>query len=107
MNKAWDQPGSAERARHRSHMSRRELLGLLGAGAGLGLASAVRGDSARPPNRSRRSNPPATVAFPEGAVIRTVLKDVSPATLGMAATLFHEHLSFEWARVRPPNGRGT
>jgi phosphotriesterase-related protein len=32
-------------------------------------------------------------------VIRTLLKDVSPDTLGMKATLFHEHLSFEWARV--------
>ena len=40
-------------------------------------------------------------------VIRTVLKDVSPNALGTSATLFHEHLSFEWARVRGPNGRGT
>ena len=36
---------------------------------------------------------------PRGAVIRTVLQDIAPASLGSAATLFHEHLSFEWARV--------
>jgi len=44
---------------------------------------------------------PATLA-----VIRTLLTDISPESLGTAATLFHEHLSFEWARVRGPNGRG-
>jgi predicted metal-dependent phosphotriesterase family hydrolase len=32
-------------------------------------------------------------AFPSGAVIRTVLKDVPPAKLAGGATLFHEHLS--------------
>ena len=32
---------------------------------------------------------------------------MSPDTLGNAATLFHEHLSFEWARVRGPNARGN
>ena len=47
------------------------------------------------------------MTFPGGARIRTVLGDVSPETLGNAATLFHEHLSFEWARVNPhpANGR--
>lgn len=34
------------------------------------------------------------------AIIRTVLTDVRPDSLGMKATLFHEHLSFEWAKVR-------
>ena len=34
------------------------------------------------------------------AVIRTVLDDVRPDSLGTKATLFHEHLSFEWAKVR-------
>ena len=78
---------------------RREVLGLLGAGAGLGLASAMRWDrslAAAPPQAGASTE---RVAFPKGAVIRTLLKDVSPDTLGMKATLFHEHLSFEWARV--------
>jgi phosphotriesterase-related protein len=35
-----------------------------------------------------------------GAIIRSVLDDVRPDSLGTKATLFHEHLSFEWAKVR-------
>lgn len=61
-------------------LSRRELLGMLGAGA---AAAAF-------PSTGRA----ATVTFPKGAVIRTVLKDYAPEELGGAATLFHEHLSF-------------
>jgi phosphotriesterase-related protein len=34
------------------------------------------------------------VAFPKGAIIRTVLKDLPPEALAGGATLFHEHLSF-------------
>src|SRR6187402_3249321 len=34
-----------------------------------------------------------TKSFPEGAIIRTLLKDYSPDELGGGATLFHEHLS--------------
>ena len=37
------------------------------------------------------------------AVIRTVLDDIPPDSLGTKATLFHEHLSFEWAKVRGTN----
>ena len=43
-------------------------------------------------------------AFPSGAIIRTVLKDVPPDAI-TKATLFHEHLSFEWARVAPQSNR--
>jgi len=35
----------------------------------------------------------AEPSFPEGAVIRTILKDYAPAELGGGATLFHEHMS--------------
>jgi phosphotriesterase-related protein len=35
----------------------------------------------------------ASIPFPKGAVIRTVLKDLPPEALGGGATLFHEHLS--------------
>jgi phosphotriesterase-related protein len=44
------------------------------------------------------------LSFPQGATIRTVLKDVSPDSI-TKATLFHEHLSFEWARVAPQSNR--
>ena len=52
----------------------------------------------------RRARQPAALTFPKGATIRTVLKDVSPDTI-TKATLFHEHLSFEWARVAPQSNR--
>ena len=35
----------------------------------------------------------AEPSFPEGAVIRTILKDYPPEELGGGATLFHEHMS--------------
>ena len=74
------EPGSGAR------LSRREMLGVIAAGAGVGFGFAQRQAG--------------------GPVIRTVLGDVSPASLGTTATLFHEHLSFEWAKVRGPGGRG-
>jgi phosphotriesterase-related protein len=67
--------------------SRREVMGLIATSAAAGLAS-------------RWAETPASAQnTPRGAVIRTVLKDIAPESLGSSATLFHEHLSFEWARV--------
>ena len=58
--------------------TRREALGMLSIGV---AASALpRVASAQP-------------AFPEGAVIRTILKDYPPQELRGGATLFHEHMS--------------
>ena len=71
----------------RGPISRREMLGVLAAGAGMGFGFA----------QGRGAGSP---------VIRTVLGDIPPASLGATATLFHEHLSFEWAKVRGPDGRG-
>ena len=62
-------------------MNRREAIGMLGAGAAAAL-----GFGAAP-------------TFRRDAIIRTVLKDVPPEALASKATLFHEHFSFEWARV--------
>ncbi len=67
-------------------MTRREVLRLIGAG---GATFAPRWVALSAQQRSQTS----------AAVIRTVLKDIAPDSLGSAATLFHEHLSFEWARV--------
>jgi phosphotriesterase-related protein len=36
----------------------------------------------------------AAIRFPRGAVVRTLLRDVPPDTLGGGAILFHEHLSY-------------
>jgi hypothetical protein len=65
--------------------TRREALGMLG--MGVAAAALPRGASAAP-------------SFPEGAVIRTILKDYAPEELGGGATLFHEHLSGGGAALR-------
>ena len=72
-------------------LSRREALALLGAGAGLGLAAVAQplGIAAAQGTAASRSAAP----IPRGGIIRTVLKDIAPDTLGSGATLFHEHLS--------------
>src|SRR3974377_2078713 len=58
--------------------TRREVLGALG--MSVAAATMLPVASAQP-------------AFPEGAVIRTILKDYRPEELGGGATLFHEHMS--------------
>src|SRR3954447_20884009 len=60
--------------------TRREALGLIG----MGVAAAALPEFASA----------ATLTFPPGAIIRTVLKDYGPNDLAGGATLFHEHLSF-------------
>lgn len=58
--------------------SRREALGLIGAGA---AAVALSGGASAQPS------------FQKGAVIRTLFKDYAPSDLAGGATLFHEHMS--------------
>ncbi len=68
-------------------ITRREALGLLGAGAAFGASgrwSSVLAQTAKPP------------VFPKGAIIRTILKDVPPESLASGASLFHEHLSMRY-----------
>lgn len=87
-------------------LNRRDALGLIGAGAGLGLIAATKGVQ----NLWAASQAPAAAAgrnqIPRGAIIRTILKDLSPEGLGNGAILFHEHMSFDrtfFERMRPPN----
>ena len=71
-------------------VTRRDAIGLLGAGAGVGLVARWRGGfglGAQPP------------AVPRGAVIRTLLKDVAPDSL-TGSVLFHEHLSIRYPLTR-------
>jgi phosphotriesterase-related protein len=63
-------------------LSRREALSVMTAGA---VAAVV-------PSAVGRAKAPA---FPKGAVIRTLFKDMKPADMGTGVTLFHEHLSFD------------
>ena len=78
----------------RPRLSRREVIGLLGAGTGAGLVSRLTGET--PVSARQQGNAP---------IIRTVLDDVLPEALGNGATLFHEHLSMSdefTNRLRPP-----
>ena len=80
-----------------ARFDRRGALRLLGATAGAGalsvfgrhadaLAAIVQGTGPRS----------SAVAFPNGAIIRTLLKDVSPDSLAGGPVLFHEHLSMHY-----------
>ena len=79
-------------------MSRREAVRLLGVGAGIGLAAAWdSGAALRAAARPAAGQGASSIAFPDGAVVRTVLADVDPVEIGAGATLFHEHLSFDYS----------
>jgi predicted metal-dependent phosphotriesterase family hydrolase len=79
--------------------SRREVMGVLGAGVGLGIAS--RWELAG----TLVSGAPAQaggLATPRGAIIRTITADVDPGAI-TGATLMHEHLG----NGRRPPARGA
>ena len=81
-------------------LSRREAINLLGVGAGLGFVTAFQEGSGL---LAASTQATATkVTFPKGAIIRTILKDVSPDALGSGATLFHDHLSLTTPRPYAP-----
>jgi len=65
---------------NRAEWTRREVLRILGLGA---AATAL-------PQFASAGAP----TFPNGAIIRTILKDYPPEELAGGATLFHEHISF-------------
>ena len=73
---------------------RREAIGLLCKGAGLGLLAIVHEEASLAAALSEGTvTSSKRLTFPKGAIIRTILKDVPPELLGGGATLFHEHLS--------------
>ena len=79
-------------------IGRREAVRLLGAGAGIGVATAwARGASPRAAGGQAADQGASSITFPAGAIVRTVLADVDPVEIGSGATLFHEHLSFDYA----------
>ncbi len=84
-------------------VGRREAMRAFGAGVvGLGVGAVrtpVSGFGPRPAGAPLQ--PASAVRFPEGAVVRTRLGDVSPEDLGGGATLFHEHLSFAYGSPPP------
>ena len=81
--------------------TRREVIRLLGGAAGLGMVAGCgdSGDQAGQPDRTQ--SPALTLAgVPPGAMIRTVLADISPEAI-TGVTLFHEHLSIRLSPDRP------
>ena len=81
--------------RSSASVTRRDAIRLLGraGAAGFGLAAASKlgpGTVTAAVGVQAGAN---RVTFPDGAIIRTVLDDISPDVLADGATLFHEHLS--------------
>ena len=81
-------------------LSRREAVRVLGAGAA-GAALSGCGAPPAPPSPEipgdTAETQPAAISFAAGAIVRTVLGDVDPGVLGTGATMFHEHLSFDYS----------
>jgi phosphotriesterase-related protein len=82
---------SIERPSGAAPVSRRGALRLLGFGAGVGMLAGLQEELGLAAQAGRGNA--ATVTFPKGAIIRTILKDVPPEGLAGGATLFHEHIS--------------
>ena len=80
--------------------TRREAIGLLGVGAGLGLTSAWTADAGWLLDWQTAASA-KKLQLPRGAIIRTILKDVSPDAF-TGATLFHEHLSIDMSVITNP-----
>ena len=82
---------------HRSPtVTRRDALRRLGA-VGMGVFAAPGLSTGLVRTATQESG---GVTFPDGAIIRTILRDVDPEELAGGATLFHEHLSI--GDPRPP-----
>lgn len=87
---------------HMGRLSRRDALHLLGAaGAACGVGRLL-GDEILEAQGWLTAKSKARVTFPNGAIVRTVLKDVDPQTLQGGATAWHEHLDFSYASPPPP-----
>src|SRR5262245_21264360 len=88
-------------------LNRRDALGLIGVSAAVGVMAARRGaDRLFAAPFQAASAPRKAAPIPRGAIIRTILKDVTPEALGTGAILFHEHMSLPrtfFERMRPPN----
>ena len=84
-----------------TRFTRRDVIRLFGAGAGVGLAARVGLDAAAEPLREAAAGVQAT-DVPRGAVIRTILRDIDPNSL-TGITLMHEHVG---SGRRPSAGAG-
>ena len=95
-----------------TRLSRRQAMRLLGIGAAGAGVSAACGSNQSPepemPEEQTTAPSAPSVVFPDGAIVRTVLEDLDPVVLATGATLFHEHLAFNFASPpREPRAAGT
>ena len=80
-----------------SPLNRREALALLGAAGGAAVASTWGNGSRALAAPGQNPSPPKRASvFPNGSVIRTLLKDLPPEALSGGPVLFHEHLSMHY-----------
>jgi len=79
-------------------LSRRQAIGLLGMGSGLGLLSSARSFELRAAPLAQ-GTAARKISFPSGAVIRTIFKDI-PADQVSGDILFHEHLDGVYDRTK-------
>lgn len=77
--------------------TRRRALGLLVSGAGLPFFSDAKVGGLLLSAPSQAASGARRIAFPKGAIIRTILKDLSPEAL-KGDILFHEHLDGVYSR---------
>jgi phosphotriesterase-related protein len=85
-----------------TRLTRRELIGKLGVGAAFGLLATRQATPlALAQAGGWQSLRGANVAFPKGAIVRTILKDISPETLSSGATQIHEHIGSRYAPTPP------
>src|SRR3989441_3717190 len=101
----WSSEVMDTRSRRSGEMNRREAIGLLGAGAGLGLLSSSLASAGNAAMWQAAASPARNVTFAKGAIVRTILKDLSPDALASGVTLFHEHLSIELPPAQPTQQR--
>ena len=86
-------------------MSRRDAMGLLAAGAGIGLIPGVRDNAVLAlgqPGGWHAAASGAKPSFPQGSFIRTALKDMAPDELGSGSVQIHEHLGGQFTPTPPP-----
>ena len=88
---------------HAAGMSRREALSLVAIGGAGAVAWRFAADAVFADAAVQISLTPQAAPFPRGAVIRTLLKDLPPDTLGGGPLLFHEHLSINLAPGGTPH----
>jgi phosphotriesterase-related protein len=75
-----------------TRFSRREALGLLGVGAGVGLTAWWEGTGLLAAPWQAAAARGQAMSFPKGAIIRTILEDLPPDALGTGPGLIHDHV---------------